>query len=87
MMYLKCLSLFIDMGVSLATFIMYQFIIYVLGFLGKFWASFRGRLGLKFNFDLATLRVEPINPVSFRTFLFHSCYDLFIVAIPSFLPG
>ena len=49
--YLKCISLFIGRGVSLATFKMYNFII----IWENNWASFRGRLGGTFYFDLATL--------------------------------
>ena len=48
--YLKCISLFIGRGVSLANFKMYLFII--------IWGDFLGRLGLTFYFDLATLLIS-----------------------------
>jgi len=59
-------SLFIGRGVSLATFKMYLFII----ILGIYWASFRGRFGLKCYFDLRTLVVTSRNELIVIQLLF-----------------
>ena len=68
--------------VTLTTFKMYQFIIY-------FYASFRGRLDLKFYFDMATLALTWRPHSKFLAVIEYCCSGVcikFVVPLPPLLP-